>query len=154
MGRPLKYHPNVKKYLQIEKHFCLSLGWGFSLIPCNQCGRAVVRASESRLANLGSIQLSSNSEDYRTVFTVFLRGAQHIKWSVEKEPASVPVVFLRKALNRIPPSLDGKHDMRSNSLPVTVGVSFCIWINGSFDISQTKKDLIFIEVLIESHLLT
>ena len=57
------------------------------------------------------------------VFTASLLGAQHIRDSVENKPASLPVVYLGKALNGMPPSLCGRHMVGPSSLPVVVAQS-------------------------------
>ena len=57
------------------------------------------------------------------VFTASLLGAQHIRDSVENEPASLLVVSLGKALNGIPPNLCGRQMVGPSNPPVVVAQS-------------------------------
>ena len=57
------------------------------------------------------------------VFTASLLGAQHQRDSVENRPASLLVVSLGKALNRMPPSSCDRQVLGQSSLPVVVAQS-------------------------------
>ena len=57
------------------------------------------------------------------VFTASLLGAQHIRDSVENNPAGLLVVSLGKALNGMPPSLSDRQMVGPSNLPVVVAQS-------------------------------
>ena len=84
----------------------------------------MVRASASQSVDLGFISLvESYQKTLKMVFTASLLGAHHIRDSVENKPASLLVVSLGKALNRMPPSLCGRQMVGPSSLPVVVAQS-------------------------------
>ena len=66
----------------------------------------MVRASASQSVDLGFVPLvESYQKTLKMVFTASLLGAQYLGEVVEKNPASLLVVSLGKALNATPPPL-------------------------------------------------
>ena len=81
----------------------------------------MVIASALQLVDLGFIsQVESYQKTLKMVFTVSTLGAEQNKNSVEKKLASLLVVSLGKALNRMSPSLRSRQVVGPSSLPVVV----------------------------------
>ena len=73
------------------------------------CDGVVVGESASSPENLGSIPVSSHTEDYeKTVVTASLLGAQRQRDNVEIKPASLLFASLVKTVKSITPSLFGR----------------------------------------------
>ena len=65
----------------------------------------VVRASALQSIDLDFVPLSSHTKNLNMIMTSSQLGAQHENDGLEKEPLSLLVVSLEKALNEIPRSL-------------------------------------------------
>ena len=78
--------------------------------------------SASQPAAYGSVSLSSNIKDLKTIFTVSLLDAQHLRGSLEKSRQGLLAMFLSKA-DKTASTLCGRQMMEPSSLPVAVAQS-------------------------------
>ena len=78
----------------------------------------MIKASTLQSADSAQFRIRFIPNSSKTVFSAYLFGSHFKRYSVEKDPASFFVVPLDKVVKGKPPSLCGREEMGSSSVPV------------------------------------